>query len=72
MSKILPLEEMTLQEKLAAMELLWDDLGRCPESVESPTWHKDILDERHQKVAEAEAHFVDWESAKTEIRKKVL
>ena len=46
--------------------------GRCPESVESPTWHKDILDERHQKVAEAEAQFVDWETAKTEIRKKVL
>ena len=72
MAKTLPLEEMTLQENLAAMELLWDDLARCPESVESPTWHKDILDERHQRVAEAEAQFVDWESAKTEIRKKVL
>ena len=57
MAKTLPLEEMTLQEKLAAMELLWDDLARCPESVESPTWHKDILDERHQRVAEAEAQF---------------
>ena len=72
MAKTLPLEEMTLQEKLAAMELLWDDLGRCPESVESLAWHKDIVDERHQRVAEAEAQFVDWETAKTEIRKKVL
>ena len=71
MSKTLSVKEMTLHEKLAAMELLWDDLARCPESVESPTWHKDILDERHQRVAEAEAQFMDWETAKTEIRKKV-
>lgn len=71
MSKTLSLKEMTLHEKLAAMELLWDDLGRCPESVESPTWHKDILDERHQRVADAEAHFTAWDTAKTEIQKKV-
>jgi hypothetical protein len=72
MSKTLPLNEMTLHEKLAAMESLWDDLARCPESVESPTWHKDILDERHRRVAEGNAQFLDWETAKTEIRKKVL
>jgi len=71
MSKTLSLKEMTLHEKLAAMELLWDDLARCPESVESPTWHKDILDERHQRGAAAEAQFTHWETAKTEIRKKV-
>jgi hypothetical protein len=72
MSKTLPLKEMTLHEKLAAMESLWEDLTRCPESIESPTWHKDVLDERHQRVAEADAQFMDWETAKTEIRKKVL
>jgi hypothetical protein len=71
MSKTLPLKEMTLQEKLAAMESLWDELARYPETVESPSWHKDILDERHQRVADAEAQFMDWETAKTEIRKKV-
>ena len=71
MSKTLPLEEMTLPEKLAAMESLWDDLTRCPQSVESPTWHKDLLDERRQRVAEGEAKFTDWETAKTDIRKKI-
>ncbi|MSP40650.1 MAG: acyl-protein synthetase [Deltaproteobacteria bacterium] len=71
MSKSLPLEDMTLPEKLAAMELLWEDLVRCPESVESPTWHKEILDERRGRVAEGKAEFTDWKTAKTEIRKKV-
>ena len=71
MSVNLPLREMSLQEKLAAMELLWEDLARSPESVESPTWHKDILDERRQKIAEGNAQFEDWETAKAEIRKKL-
>ena len=62
---------MTLQEKLAAMESLWEDLARCPESVESPTWHKDVLDERRERVAEGKAKFSDWETAKIEIRNKV-
>jgi hypothetical protein len=71
MTKSLPLQEMTLHEKLAAMELLWEDLARCPESVDSPTWHKDILDERRQRVAESKGQFTDWETAKIEIRNKV-
>ena len=71
MSANLPLKEMTLHEKLAMMELLWEDLARSPESIESPTWHKDILDERRQQIAEGKAQFVDWETAKAEIRNKV-
>lgn len=71
MSVNLPLREMSLQEKLAAMELLWDDIVRSPESVESPTWHKEILDERSQRVSEGKAQFEDWETAKTQIRKKL-
>jgi len=71
MSVNLPIREMPLQEKLAAMELLWEDLARSPESVESPPWHKDILDERRQRVAEGNALFKDWETAKIEIRKKL-
>ena len=67
----LPLKEMTLEEKLAAMELLWEDISRSPESIESPGWHKDILDERRERVAEGKAHFVDWEAAKKDIRSKI-
>ncbi len=67
----LPLKDMTLHEKLAAMESLWEDIARSPESIESPTWHKDILDERRQRIAEGKAQFMDWEAAKTEIRNKV-
>lgn len=62
---------MTLEEKLAAMESLWEDLARSPEAVESPAWHKEVLDERRERVADGKARFVDWEKAKAEIREKI-
>lgn len=62
---------MTIQEKLAAMESLWEDLSRTPEAIEAPEWHKEILDERRQRVADGTAHFQDWENAKAKIREKL-
>ena len=62
---------MTLQEKLAIMESLWEDLSRTPEAVESPAWHKDILDERRQRLTEGKSRFIDWETAKADVRDKL-
>lgn len=67
----LPLDEMTLQEKLALMELLWEDIVRTPEAIESPTWHKTTLDERHQRLTQGKSSFQDWETAKVSIRNKL-
>ena len=71
MSFNLPLKAMSLQEKLAAMESLWEELARTPEAIESPAWHKDILDERRQRLAEGQSRFIDWETAKADIRNKL-
>ncbi|MBI4400488.1 MAG: addiction module protein [Nitrospirae bacterium] len=67
----LPLKDMTLQEKLAAMESLWEDLARTPEAIESPEWHKEVLEERLQRLAEGKTQFIDWETAKEALRKKL-
>ncbi|MBX3324370.1 MAG: addiction module protein [Nitrospira sp.] len=72
MSFNLPLKAMSLLEKLAAMEALWEDLARTPEDIESPAWHKDVLDERRQRLADGQSQFADWETAKADIRNKVL
>jgi hypothetical protein len=58
----LQLDRMTLEEKLRAMEALWDDLCRREEDVPVPQWHKDLLDERERLVQEGKAQFVDWET----------
>jgi hypothetical protein len=52
------------------MEVLWEDLARTPEAIESPGWHKSLLDEREARVAAGAAHFTDWEQAKAAIRHK--
>jgi hypothetical protein len=67
----LPLNEMTLPEKLQMMEALWDDLSRNADALESPDWHAAVLQEREKKIEAGEARFTDWQQAKADIRKQV-
>jgi hypothetical protein len=70
MSLTLPLSDMTLEEKLQAMEALWDDLSRNPALLASPTWHENVLREREQRLTRAETSFMDWDQAKAQIRSR--
>ena len=71
MSSTLPLEKMSVEEKLQAMELLWDDLCRQAGGVASPDWHEDILMQRQASVQRGEDQFEDWEAAKRSIKTRV-
>ncbi len=72
MAITLPLNEMTVSEKLQAMEALWEDLSRGSDTLISPEWHSDILEERERRIASGDATFTNWEQAKADIRKRVL
>lgn len=72
MSFNLPLKDMSLHEKLAATESLWEDIVCISEAIESPAWHKDILDECRQRLTERRSELVGWETAKADIRNQVL
>ena len=71
MASTLPLEKMSVEEKLRAMELLWDDLCRQAGGVSSPDWHEDVLAQRQAAVERGEDQFEDWEAAKRGIKTKV-
>jgi hypothetical protein len=71
MTVTLPLNEMTVSEKLQLMEALWADLSRNSDAIESPEWHREILEERERRIETGEARFSDWEQAKADIRKRV-
>jgi len=64
----LSLDDMSLEEKLRAMEMIWEDLCRKTPDFPSPDWHRDVLAER-EKRAEAGGEFVDWTEAKARIGK---
>lgn len=65
---ILNPEEMTTEEKLKAMEMLWDDLCRSAPDFSSPSWHEDVLKAREQRLQDGKDKFVDWDQAKKDIR----
>lgn len=64
----LPLAQMTVDDKLQAMELLWADLSRHPEQVASPAWHGEVLRSRREQVQQGQASFQSWEAAIGELR----
>ena len=70
MASTLPLEKMTVEEKLQAMESLWDDLCGKAGTVSSPAWHEDVLAERDAMQKRGDDQFEDWEAAKGNIRTK--
>ncbi len=67
----LPLNKMTIAEKLRAIETIWEDLLRDAENVPSPVWHSDVLAAREQRIREGKSQFSDWDEAKARIRKKM-
>ena len=71
MSIDLPLEKMTLADKLEAMELLWADISRQPADLPSPAWHRDVLHERRRLVREGKLKFLDWDTAIAELREEL-
>ncbi len=71
MDAVLPLDKMTVEEKLRAMEALWADLSRNADAFESPAWHADILRARDQRIAEGKEPSADWEEAKRRLRQRL-
>jgi len=71
MEAILPLDKMSIAEKLRAMEMLWADLSRNEAQWESPAWHEDVLRDREAKVKSGKESFMDWETAKKQLRDKL-
>lgn len=70
MEVVLPLEKMSAEEKLQAMENLWDDLCKISDSIPSPTWHKAVLREREDSIKSGNDEFLNWNDAKKHIRRK--
>lgn len=67
----LPLDRMTLVEKLEVMERLWADLSSSDAQLPSPEWHRDVLQERQRLVASGQLKFADFDAALAELRSEL-
>lgn len=60
------IRNMTLQERLQAMEALWDALTHKGVELDSPFWHQEVLASRSAKLQEDAARFVSLDELKAE------
>jgi len=50
--------KMSRTERLAAIEALWDSLLDEESEIDSPQWHRDVLEERKRKIENGQAEFI--------------
>lgn len=55
---------LSVREKLQIMEAIWEDLRERFEGSDLSDSQKRLLDERRSRVANGDAHMVDWDSVK--------
>ena len=59
------IKKMSVIERLQAMEAIWDSLLYEESEIESPEWHKNILEERKRKIEDGKAEFISLKVLKT-------
>jgi hypothetical protein len=62
------IREMSMAERLQALEQLWDAVCRDDADVPSPAWHADVLADRRGRAARGEARFLTLDQLKARLR----
>lgn len=60
---------MSWEEKLRALEELWDAITREGDRYESPAWHEQELKETRQRYDAGAEESMDWATAKRDLRR---
>ncbi len=64
----IPLEQMSVEEKLKAIEEIGADLAGTPRNIPSPSWHGEVLRAREKRISEGRSHFLDMAEAKKAVK----
>ena len=62
------IEDMSREEKLRAMEVLWQAISKEDPVPESPAWHGEVLEQTRSRVSAGTEQVMDWEEAKRRLR----
>lgn len=63
---------MSPEERMGLIDMIWSSFEGAPESVPTPGWHCDLLDERLDEADRSPENSVPWEIAKAELAQKWL
>ena len=67
MSSEIPLEAMSVADKLQLMERVWSSLCQHSGDVESPEWHQQVLQERARRLENGKSAVSSWNDAKARL-----
>ena len=62
------IKKMSRAERLKTMEALWDSLVEEDAEIESPDWHRGILEERQAEIESGKAEFTSLERLRASRR----
>ncbi|MEO1527515.1 MAG: addiction module protein [Planctomycetota bacterium] len=69
MPQDIPLDSMSVSEKLQLMEEVWTSLCENTGDVQSPDWHEEVLTERRRRLESGETKVSSWDEAKARLSK---
>ena len=69
MSSEISLDGLSVAEKVRLLERVWSDLCRRTADVNSPDWHREVLEERQRRLLSGEASVSSWRDAKARLMK---
>jgi len=62
------IKKMNTIERLQAMEDLWNSILYEGDEINTPEWHKEIIEERKRKIEKGKAEFITIEKLKASRR----
>lgn len=65
------ISDLSLAQKLDLMESIWSDLSKDDQSLQSPDWHEEILNDREVALEQGKAKISDWADAKKRIKRNL-
>lgn len=69
MSVEIPLDTMSVSEKVQLLETVWGSLCSKRGDVQSPEWHREVLEVRKQRLESGQATVCPWDEAKARLLK---
>ena len=65
----IPVDSMSVAEKLQLMEEVWASLCQSTGDVQSSEWHEEVLSERRRRLEAGETKVSSWDEAKARLSK---
>jgi len=67
MSTDITIETMSVAEKVRLLESVWESLCAHPGDVQSPEWHREVLEDRRRRLEDGRATVSAWADAKARL-----